>query len=192
MVIRRRKTKRRKNPRAKRRLNVLQTKKGRRALARHNRFWGLKGVPKLKKKSVPGIGINEPWVGLGRSPGIHIADGPNSKKAKNVKLIRGSGELVSDFKGRKMIWLRNRKRKSNGKLVKRFLGWVAKSIYIPYKDIEKAGSKKSRTEWVHSHNDDGGKWPKAYQDQYGNIHYAQGTYRVAGKADESGLGWIRR
>lgn len=136
--------------------------------------------------------MNEPWVGLGRSPGIVIANGPSAKKATKTNLIRGSGELVTDAKGRKMIWLRNRRKKSNGKLIKRFLGWVKKSIYIPYRDIEKAGSQKSKTEWHHEHNDDGGKWPKAYADQNGNIHYAQGTYRVAGKADESGLGWIRK
>lgn len=192
MIIRRSKRKRRKNPRTKKRLNVLQTKKGKRALARHNRFWGLNGVPKLVTKAVPGIKDSEPWVGLGRSPGIVIADGPNERKAKKKKLIKASGELVADATGRKMIWLRNRKRKSNGKLVKRFLGWVAKSIYIPYRDIEKAGSSKSKTEWHHSHgSDEGGKWPKAYQDQNGNIHYAKGTYRVAGQADKSGVGWIR-
>lgn len=193
MIIRRRKRKRRKNPRAKRRLNVLQTKKGKRALRRHNRFWGLKGVPKIKKKEVPGIATNEPWVGLGRSPGIVIANGPTKSKTTKEKLIKAAGELVSDARGRKMIWLRRRGKGANGKgLIKRFLGWASKVIYIPYKDIEKAGSKKSRTEWHHEMGEHGGKRPKAYLDNKGNIHLGEATYRVAAKSDQDGVGWIMR
>jgi len=192
MIIRRRKRKRRKNPRTKRRLNVLQTRKGKQALRRHNRFWGLKGIPKLKTKAVPGIKDKEAWVGLGRSPGIVIANGPNPKKATKIKLIKAAGELVADHAGRRMIWLRNRRKKSNGKLIKRFLGWVKKSIYIPYRDIEKAGSSKSKTEWHHEHGaEERGKWPKAFIDQNGNIHYSKGTYRVAAKSDARGIGWIQ-
>ncbi len=146
----------------------------------------------MKKKSVPGIGMNDAWVGLGRSPGIVIADGPTKKKTKKEKLIKAAGELVSDARGKRMIWLRKRGKGTNGKsLAKRFIGWVAKVIYVPYKDIEKAGSQKSKTEWHHEMGEDGGKRPKAYADNRGNIHLSEATYRVAGKKDASGIGWIR-
>lgn len=119
-------------------------------------------------------------VGMGISPVLHLADGPSRQKAKRVVHKRHKMILAANVRGTK-LWIVRKGIPKKPKL--RFVGWSPTTDYIAFKD-QRSGRKGNKY-WTHSHNDEGGRWPKVFQDQAGNYHYARGTYRVKGP-------WIHR
>ena len=142
-------------------------------------FWRLKDVPSLKV--LPGSD-SMVLVGMGKSPAVNLADGPNKASSKRIVRKRHSALLATDPAGKRMFIIGRRGLPKKPKLT--FAGWVPKTEYIPSKDLERSGTPKKYKHWVHSHEDDHGKWPKVYKDQNGNYHYGRGTYRVTD--------WIRK
>jgi hypothetical protein len=158
---------------------VEKTSSGRKALARYRKFWGLEYPTSISQIDIPGVKKGETVVGMGTSPKVILADGPNKKSATRIRQVRGKRILATNTTGTRMYIVG--KGKNSGK--KRFVGWAPETHYVPTKAMEKAGTHKKGKYWVHLHNDDGGKWPKVFQ--AGNAFiYAPGTYRVTD--------WIRR
>ena len=154
---------------------VLKTRKGRAAASRFSRFWGIKKIPAFQMIDVPGVGKNTPYVGLGKSPAIYIADGPKNRHTKKKKIVR-RGILIADARGRRLAILSGRSMRGKRRLKR--LGHVYQTDYLPCGAIEKAGSFKSGKWWQHDHSHAGGKWPIAHEDQAGNIWYSKGSYTV--------------
>jgi len=146
---------------------------GRKALALYKRFWGIGLPPEIK---MFGKGKTKVMVGLGRCPAITLADGPKGR-ARIKRRVSLGGTLACDPSGKKMVIYGGEKFKRKFKR-KGLIGYVVSTEYIPTKAIEHAGSHKSGKHWVHRHDDDGGKFPKAYLDGSGNIVYSRGSYRV--------------
>ncbi len=166
---------------ARARKTALSRAGGRGAQALAKRFWGLKQTPEIKV--FPNIrGVPKALAGLGHCGAIVLADGPKGK-ARRFKTIKRPGYLAADSSGRRMFILRRRQRRSKGRK-RRFLGYVARTDYFPTRKLEQAGTFKRKTLWQHKHDDEGGKWPRAYADGAGNIFYKPGTLTI-GK-------WLRR
>jgi hypothetical protein len=152
------------------------------ALKLYRRFWGLRRPPQVQKFEAPGFsGGSTTLVGLGWVPELGIA----SRRGGHVRRIKGGRKwrLATDAGGRRLWVFRGRSMRARRPQLK-FVGYVAETHYIPTGPEERAGSFKRGRHWVHKHHEGGGKWPKLYQDQAGNLWYGKGTYRV-GK-------WIRR
>jgi hypothetical protein len=116
-------------------------------------------------------------AGMGVSPGVYLADGPEGKDRKKW-VVRGRFIAATDSAGKRIFLLRRKGLKNFGKRPK-FVGYAYETHYIPTGSIEKAGSHKSNKHWVHSHNkDENGKRPKVYRDAGGNYLYSPSTYRV--------------
>lgn len=164
--------------------SVQVNAQGRKALAKFKKFWGLRAPTQIEL--IEGTkGKARFLVGMGYSPNVVLASRPN-KRGENVKRIktkkvRGRFAVACDPAGRR-IYLIRKKRGPIGKKL-RFVGYAAETHYIPNRRVEKAGSFKRGKHWVHSHADEGGRFPKVYRDSSGNFIYGPGTYRI-GK-------WIR-
>ncbi|NDQ57326.1 MAG: hypothetical protein GZ088_09675 [Acidipila sp.] len=157
---------------------VARTNEGRKALRRYSSFTGLPFPPEIIRG--PGKKI---LVGMGRSPEVQLADG-DARSVHKIKRVKQSRKLAAtDADGKRIYILNKSQRRDAGKKL-RFAGYAPETHYVLTPGEEKAGTFKKGKYWIHSHSDEGGKWPKAYADQYGNLVYARGTYRV-GK-------WIRR
>lgn len=156
---------------------VSRSRRGRAALSRFRKFWGIRDVPSLKVLPGPGV-----LVSMGKSPAVTIANGPNKRKATRITRKRHNRMVATDASGRRIYIIGSQGLPAKPKLT--FIGWAAKTEYIPSKDIEKAGTGKRGKHWIHDHTDEGGRWPKLYADQRGNYHYGRGTYSVSD--------WIRK
>ena len=162
---------------------VLGTKEGKAALKRYRAFTGLPYPPEIKVLEMPGPKAKtQVLVGMGYSPEVQVADGPEGQ-AQKVKKIKGKKLLATDASGRRMFVLSGQNSQAE-KPELDFLGYAPETHYILTPGEEKAGTFKRGKYWVHEHLDEGGKWPKVYKDQAGNIVYGPGTFTV-GK-------WIRR
>ncbi len=161
---------------------LASTKRGKKALSLHKRFWGIKHPPAIQRLNIPdGKRGQQIVVHLGRSPAIVLADGPRGRQKRIVRR-RNKGIVVCDPSGRRLMILS--KRSMNGSGPRRFIGYAVRTEYIPTRAVEKAGTFKKGRHWIHDHHDEGGKWPKVYRDKAGNYHYGPSTLRV-GK-------WMRR
>lgn len=154
---------------------IAKTSNGRKALSKYNEFIGFPVPVSVKKFKTPGK--NKYLIGMGRSPVVLIADGPDKRSSKKIRKIKGRWTPAFDASGKRIVILKPRAGKNFGKGLK-FIGWVPETHYIMTSKMEKAGSFKKGKYWVHEHDDDGGSWPKAYQDKEGNILYAKGTYHI--------------
>ena len=151
---------------------VKATRKGKTALARFRRFWGLKKPSSLK--ILPQLsGMPKVLVGLGRSPAVSIADGPKGRSRRTVRKPH-NGTLVTNASGSRMWILMPRARRQK----RRFLGYAPKVEYVPHADIEKDGSHKRNKHWVHELGEKGGTWPKLFQDANGNYEFGPASYRI--------------
>lgn len=164
--------------------SVTGNARGRKALGKFRKFWGLRAPTKIEL--LEGTkGSTRFLVGMGYSPNVVLAARPNRRgenvKGIKTKKIRGRFAVACDPEGRR-IYLIRKKRGAIGKRL-RFVGYAAETHYIPNRRVEKAGSFKRGKHWVHSHADEGGRFPKVYRDSSGNFIYGPGTYRI-GK-------WIR-
>lgn len=122
-------------------------------------------------------------VGMGTTPLVQIADGPEERHSR-IKKLKQRRIVACDVKGRRIYLLKPNARGPIGKKLK-FVGYVPETHYVLTKDQEAAGSFKKGKYWVHLHGkEEHGKWPKLYRDSSGNLVYGQGTYRVGD--------WIRR
>jgi hypothetical protein len=155
---------------------VLKTRRGRKAERRRRLFWGTPYPTEIAEFG--GSGRRVPMAGMGRTTEVMIAP----KRGARPRRIRGSWAGAFDSSGR-VIYLFT-KRGLPPKPRWRFVGYAAETHYLPTAAIEKAGSHKRGKYWVHEHADEGGKWPKVFQDQWGNFRYGKGTYKI-GK-------WIRK
>ncbi len=174
----RRNHRRKKNSYAKVLARVKRLRHGKKALARFKRFWKVARPPAIRTFG-KGKRI---LVGLGRSPALYLANGPDKKRSTKIRRIPHRGWLATNPSGTR-LWILKDTKKGLGKR-KRFAGFVPTTEYVPSAAIEKAGTHKAGTLWNHSHSDDGGRWPRAFYDEYGNVHYAPGTYKISD--------WIRR
>lgn len=157
--------------------------KGKKALARYRKFWGLPFPPDLQEIENDGKPGQRYLVGMGGSPVAVLSDKPMGEKGK-VRKIKGSFVVATDENGKRIYLIRKRnKGKPIGKGLK-FAGYAPETHYIPTDAMEKAGTFKKGAYWIHKHSDEGGKWPKVYKDSSGNYVYGPGTYRVGQ--------WIRR
>lgn len=167
---------------------VKKSKLGRKALGLYRKFWGLKEPSTIKVFDVPGKG-KKTFVGLGVSPALTLADGPNKERARKIRRYKKRGQLLSNAAGTRM-WILYPKRKARKGGRKKFLGWAVQTEYIPNRNIEKDGSYKSGKHWIHTHGQASehekvpGRWPKVYELPNGMIEYGRGTYRITD--------WIRR
>lgn len=166
---------------------VAAVKKGRR---RFKKFHAIKDARSLEKLQVGRLpkasGYRGILVGMGISPVLWLSDGSMRKASKKIVQVKEPRYAMTDPAGRKIVLLAMKKSKlgkaPSGK--KQFIGWVPKTRYYPTKKMVKLGSNKANTIWTHDHNDDGGRWPKAFLDDRGNVIYGSGTYRVQD--------WIRK
>lgn len=158
---------------------IESTAEGRKALKRYRSFTGLPFPPQIL--TGPGKKI---LVGMGRSPEAQIADG-DERNVHKIKRFKQSRKLAAtDADGKRIYILNKTQQKGAGKKL-RFVGYAPETHYVLTPGEEKAGSFKRGKYWIHDHGKaEQGKWPKVYEDQYGNLVYGKSTYRV-GK-------WIQR
>lgn len=156
---------------------------GRKALARYRKFWGIPYPTAISTVTLPGKGSTT-LVGMGVSPKVLVANGPDAKTATKVRTFKGKRIVATNTSGDRIIILNGRGSRKATKRKLRFIGWAPETHYLPTKGMESAGTFKKGKYWVHQHDDDGGRWPKVYRDQAGNFVYAPGTYKVTD--------WIRR
>jgi len=159
--------------------NYAATKEGRKALSRYRKFWGVPYPVELDDYEIPGPNKTVRMVGLGTTPHAYISGKPQGKGGR-ARRIKGPFLVVADANGKQVMLLRKRKSKQRrgNRRKKKFLGWVPQTDYVPSAALEKAGTFKRGKYWVHKHDDEGGTWPKAWQDQQGNIIYGPSTLRV--------------
>lgn len=150
------------------------SREGKEALRRFRAFTGVPYPPEILNIPAPG---NKTMVGMGKAPEIVYHDG------RKVVRRKGSWFGVFNAKGRRIVLL-NRRKGIPKHPRKRYLGRMVETHYILPKGVEIAGSFKRGKYWIHEHKDEGGRWPKGFVDQNGNIWYAPGTYRIGR--------WIRR
>jgi hypothetical protein len=155
---------------------------GRKALRRYRAMSGLPFPPEIKLIKMPGSKKRTFLAGVGKSPEVQIADG-NERNVRRVRKIKGRGYVATDASGKRIYILRGKNIDAK-KPRYRFVGHAPETHYVLTPGEEKQGAFKKGKYWVHSHLDSGGRWPKVYEDQAGNLVYGPGTYRV-GK-------WIRR
>jgi hypothetical protein len=149
--------------------NSAEVKKG---TKKFTAFWG---VSPRKIRNV--AGPNLVLVGAGNTTGVYLTDAPTRKNAKDNWVEGGKTKIYFDTKGRKMVILGKGNQSKFGKGLK-FVGYADETHYIPTRAIEKAGSFKAGTYWVHKHDDEGGRFPKVYKDLAGNFIYGPGTLRI--------------
>jgi hypothetical protein len=160
-----------------------KTAEGRKALRRYRAMSGLPFPPEIKVIAMPGPKNKKLFLaGVGKSPEVQIADG-DERHVRRVRKIKGRGHVATDASGKRIYILRG-KNLNASKPRYRFVGHAPETHYVLSPGEEKAGAFKKGKYWVHSHLDEGGRWPKVFKDQAGNLVYGPGTYRV-GK-------WIRR
>ena len=156
---------------------ILKMRGGREALKRYRRFWGIKHPPEIRVLNMPGPQKEMVLVGMGKSPALNLADGPEGRHRRKVRRAH-KGIVACDASGRRIYILRGRNNSQRKQKLKR-LGHVPVTEYIPTAAIERAGSFKQKKWWIHNHGkSEGGKWPVAYEDQAGNVIYGRGSYRV--------------
>lgn len=150
-------------------------------------FWRVGKIPSIKflpsgqKKTILA-------VGMGYTPYMDIASYPRGGRGKR-QTIRGNWHAVTRASNRKGVGreIFFSSGRAPGKM--RFVGYAPRCWYIPYKDVEKSGSHKAGTNWVHAFSDDGGMWPEVYADtaklgKKTNFVVRNGTFTVSD--------WIRR
>jgi len=105
---------------------------------------------------------------------LTIADGPKHRHTtlKRIRLPAGA-TLATTPNGKRLFVLTGKAGRG-----RKFLGYAARCEYTPTKEIERAGSHKKNTLWVHDHSERGGEWPKVYRDSGGNLIWSGGTYKV--------------
>ena len=156
---------------------------GRKALRRYRAMSGLPFPPEIKLIPMPGPkNKHVALAGVGKSPEVQIADG-DERHVRRVRKIKGRGHVATDALGKRIYILRGKNLNASKPRYK-FVGHAPETHYVLSPGEEKAGAFKKGKYWVHSHLDEGGRWPKVFKDQAGNLVYGPGTYRV-GK-------WIRR
>lgn len=151
-------------------MNTAALAKGRRLF---KRFWGTY-PERLKRIGTGNRRIT--LVSLGRTPAITLADGPRSHHKRTRRVLLHGRILAVRPSGRGMVVLNPRRGLPDKPRLKP-LGWVSVTEYVAVGGA-KRGFKGRGTHWFHEHSDAGGKWPRAYEDQNGNIHYRAGSYRV--------------
>jgi hypothetical protein len=157
---------------------ALRTKGGRAALARYRKFTGLPWPTEIIAVETPGRG-KRTLVGMGMTPNLVLADRQGGKSRK----VRQKGIVTCSPNGRQIFVLTGRDSKAKKPRIRQ-IGYVAETHYVPTRLEESAGTFKRGRYWVHKHDDAGGRYPKAYKDQAGNVIYGKGTYKVTD--------WIRR
>jgi hypothetical protein len=158
-------------------LRLTETKKGQK---KFKSFWG---VPVNRVDLMRSPGKTKVLVSAGSTPGVYLSDCPRERAGCKQWKISGRRRIAFGTSGRRIYILARGSQKNFGKGLK-FVGYAARSVYVPTKAIEKAGSFKKNRIWVHEHKDEGGRFPRVYQDRAGNFIYAPGTLRI-GK-------WMRR
>ncbi len=157
---------------------------------RYQQFWG---VPPRK---VTRVGSSKKsFVGLGRAPAIHLANGPKGKATKVRRVRLSRAKLITNSAGKRFwIWFG---KKEIGRPV-RFLGYVAKTEYAPTAGVVRQGSPKSSASvWQHKNGERGGNWPKLYEDKNGNYVYGRTSMTAfSGKSTALTVGgkkvkWLR-
>jgi hypothetical protein len=155
---------------------ILKMRGGREALKRYRRFWGIKHPPTIVRVEMPGPKGSKVLVGMGKSPALNLADGPEGRERRKIRR-RHRGIVACDASGRQIFILRTgRGKRGNGR--KRLVGYANILEYIPTRAIEKAGSFKRHKHWIHEMGEEGGTWPKVYRDEKGNYVFSRGSYRV--------------
>lgn len=110
-------------------------------------------------------------AGLGLVPSIEV------ERDGKVRTIRGKWWGAANASGKRIMLLKSRGLSAHPHW--RYLGRVLRTDYKLTPAQRRFGSYKNEADlWVHKHTDEGGRPPKAYMDQAGNVKYAAGTYRV--------------
>jgi len=161
---------------------ITQSRSGKKALARYRKFWGIEFPTSVKQGRTPGSSNHEFLVGMGISPKVILADGPKGKETRKWE-VKGKRTLATNVTGTRMFVLSGKNSNDRSEKLK-FVGYAPETHYIPTKKMENAGTHKKGKYWIHKHDDDGGRWPKVYQDSAGNFLYGPGTYSVTD--------WIRK
>jgi hypothetical protein len=166
---------------------------GRKALKEYTRFTGLPFPPEIKEIELPGPRHKKTvLVGMGRSPEVQLADGPEGSE-KSKRRLKGKRMAAVTADGKRIVILSGRhSRDSRSRL--RYVGRAPETHYIPTPGEEKAGTFKRKKYWVHLHGrKEDGIWPKVYQDQAGNFVYERGgNQKRSGKATYTVKKWIER
>lgn len=154
-----------------------EVKKG---LGVYSRFWGVKFPTKLIERA---DGPNVTLAHLGRTPALFASTEPKGKRGKQFT-IRGAKDIFSFPSGKRWVILSKGSQKDFGKDL-RLVGYARETHYIPSAKLEKLGSHKKFHHWVHKMGEEGGTWPKVYEDAAGNFIYEKGSYTI----DRDG--WMR-
>lgn len=157
------------------------------ALSRYKKFWGLKAPVKVHRIQGPATKKNGYLVGMGNCPVVVLANAKKKGRGVTIRKIRESRVAATDPSGRRIFLLSRGGKSKLGRAAKgklKFIGWVPETHYIPTRGMERAGTFKKHAHWTHEHNDKGGRWPKAFVDDRGNVIYGRGTYRITD--------WIRK
>ena len=167
---------------------VFRSKSGKQQISLFANFWRIPKVPSIRW--IPGPKTTTPAVGMGFTPIMYISDHKRGQGGKRQTEIRGNWHVItrasgSRAKGRTIYFMTGKK--LNGPM--RQVGWAPKCMYIPYKDVEAAGSPKAGSNWKHAFSDDHGVWPEVYADtptlsKKTNFVVTNGTFTVSD--------WIRR
>lgn len=182
-MARRRRRNRARKPTYKSFMRALRrSRDGRKLEARYRRFHGVKAVPSVKLIGTGGKRKNLFMVG--DTPHVFVEDHGRERK------IRYPGIVASNASGTQ-LWVIKKGAPGLGTKWRPLKSRIPRTDYVVPTEIEKlraadARSKKAtHTFWTHSHNESGGTPPRAEIDEYGNIRYKRGTYRVKGL-------WLRR
>ncbi len=167
-------------------LRVRATKAGRRVWSIANRFWKLKEPVAITAMKLPRRYRNDvPLAFLGQVPEVKVANGKKGQATRESTLrLTAKHVLVGDHTRKKFAIINLAKGLPDRPRLKQ-IGWASQTDYLPPRDLINSGSPKSNTLWEHKHSDEGGRFPKLFQDQNGNLFYGPSTFAVKGL-------WLRR
>jgi len=167
---------------------MMRHPEGRSVLARHKGFWRVPFPPTISTFDIGPKNEDIYLMGMGFTDQVHLADSRHGDKNPGVRKtkVKGRWNIACTPNGRQIIIFTGRKLKNTWK----FVGYAPETHYIPTPELEDAGTPKKNVHWRHTHDDEGGQWPRVFADHGGrlgkdtNFLYDYGTYSVTD--------WIRR
>ena len=161
-----------------------RNRSGASVLKRHKRFWRVPYPPSIDHYDIGPKNKDIYLMGMGWTPEVHVSAARNPGAEKTV--VKGRWKVACSPNGRQIVIFTGRQFKGPWK----FVGYAPETDYIPTGELDRAGTPKGNTKWVHTHDDEGGVWPRVFADHGGkltkatNFIYGTGTYSVTD--------WIRR
>lgn len=156
---------------------LVKTRSGQKVARLFKAFWKLPCPPTVKLMEGGPRGKTVPISGMGYSKVAHLSTKDRGQHGGKKTVIRGHWTVATEETGRHVLMLSSRPISGKWKAV----GFAPETHYIPYDDLERAGTHKKGLEWRHRHGVDDMKkgipktklhWPVVYADRGGKVDSA--------------------